>query len=136
MPGGVGAIAVLMVRQLAKAIRNEITRQKTTARVLANSSQPLCREARLLLASHAIASSIHKAPNNTMMSRGGLGVPCHHMEAVDPCVVVIFMATELGDVPFGVTVLGLKTHVDPTGMPVHVRLTCWLKPLTGVTKTV
>jgi hypothetical protein len=36
-------------------------------------------------------------------------------------------------VPFGVTVAGAKVHAPPVGNPLQAKLTCWLKPLAGVT---
>lgn len=38
--------------------------------------------------------------------------------------------------PLGVTVDGEKLHVVPIGNPEQVKLTCWLKPFSGVTVAV
>jgi hypothetical protein len=39
----------------------------------------------------------------------------------------------LAALPLGVTVDGLKLQVAPVGRPLHAKLTCELKPFTGVT---
>lgn len=39
----------------------------------------------------------------------------------------------LAGLPLGVTLVGLKLHVAPVGRPLHAKLTCELKPFTGVT---
>lgn len=44
-------------------------------------------------------------------------------------------ATVEGDVPLRVSELGVKVHVVPAGKLEQVRLTCWLKPKSGVSTT-
>lgn len=51
-------------------------------------------------------------------------------------MVVIFSATDDGEVPFSVGAEGVNVQVDPTGTFVQLSWTCWLKPLTGVISTV
>jgi hypothetical protein len=51
----------------------------------------------------------------------------------DVTVVLMVSDTVAGDVPFGVTPVDENAQVEPAGCPVQERLTCWLKPLIGVT---
>jgi hypothetical protein len=47
-------------------------------------------------------------------------------------VVVIVTATGVGDVPLSVTELGVITHVDKAGAPLHVSATVCVEPFCGV----
>ena len=51
----------------------------------------------------------------------------------DEVLVVLMVSDTLAGEPFGVTLVEENEQVEPAGRLVQLRLTCWLKPLSGVT---
>ena len=57
------------------------------------------------------------------LPRGGASVPA---------VVETATVTDVDDLPFSVTGLGVSVQVESEGAPVHVKLTVWLSPPIGL----
>ena len=61
--------------------------------------------------------------------------PDHGRGGEEVKVVLMLNLTLTGDEPFGVALVDENAQVEPVGrvVVVQAKLTCWLKPLSGVT---